>query len=166
MGTDLLTLLQRWELLAFFAGYPLLYTLVSFVAGHRPGISGAGRLKLPAALPAGYAMAGTLFLLFLVWRANRPVNESITLLRIWAVLAALFWLPPLRRSPLLSLLHSLVFFGLVVQDLISGFSSLSGRDGIRNDMTIFSLSFLLNTTLFALVSLVLFIRRRGRAFNG
>lgn len=163
MATDLLTLLQRFELLTFFTGYPLLYTLVSIVEGYRPAAARTGRKTL---IPTAYALLGTLFLLFLIWQANRSVSLGIVALRLWGVLAMLFWIPRLRSMPILSLLHSLVFFGLMVQDMIIGLATPTGRDQIRNDMTIFSISFLLNATLFVLILLAVFIRRKARPRPG
>jgi hypothetical protein len=162
MGTDLMTLFQRFELLTFFAGYPFLYIMVSLLAVGRWGVFGIGTQKSLMLLPTSYAMVGTLFLLFLVWQANRSASFPITLLRMWGVLAMIFWLPALRNRRILPFLHSLVFFGLVALDIIVGLSTPAGRDQIHNDMTICSISFLLHATAFVLLLLAVFVRRTIR----
>lgn len=169
MGSDLMTLLQRFELLTFFAGYPFLYILVALIAGWRTDAAGVGMQKLPMLLPTSYAMAGTLFLMFLIWQANRPASFPISALRLWGVLAMTFWLPALRNRRILPLLHSLVFFGLIALDIIMGLSTPAGRDQIHNDMTICSISFLLHATVFVFLLLAVFVRRtirRRPPFNG
>ena len=162
-ATDLLSSIQRFELLAFFSGYPVIYTVVTIVSGF--GLKGvsAKLQKVPNLLGAAYAMVGTIFLFFLFWPAFhvqpfRVANGSIVALRVWAMLAVLFWLPRLRKLPISSLLHSLIFFGLIVLDIIAGGSSLSGRDQIGNDMRLFTISLLLNAATFSIVLLIVFIR--------
>ena len=154
MGTDFLSFIQRYELILFFAGYPLLYTLVS------------GLPKWRMSLPVVYAMAGTLFLLFLFWRANRPGSLVIIALRSWGVLAVLFWIPWLGKLRLWSLLHSLVFFALLVEDMVGALSAPYGRETVGGDMRIFSISFFLNALLLVLVRLVIFIRELIRRRAG
>lgn len=148
MGTDFPSYIQRFELILFFAGYPLLYTLASRMSQGR---------KL---LPAAYAMVGTLFLSFLLWHASPSGSATILGLRCWGVLAMLFWIPRLRRRPVLSLLHSLIFFALMAADLFRQ------QEQVANDMRIISLSLLLNATVFALVLLVVFIRSSIRRRPG
>ena len=168
MGADLQTFIQRLELLGFFAGYPLLYALVSVISGYRSGASGGGgdRAKLPALLPTAYASVGALFLFYLLWQAARSGSFGILALRAWGIGAILFWLPRWRKFPVYSLLHSLVFFGLMVSDMVTGFSTLSGRDQVANDIRVISLGFVLNATVFALILLVVFIRRTIRQRPG
>lgn len=170
MGTGLLTTIQRFELLAFFSGYPVLYTLVSIISGSRLKITGSDPKKLLPLLGAAYASVGTGFLFFLLWPSFHaqpfaPADLSIVALRTWGVLAILFWLPRLRNLPVASLLHSVIFFGLVALDIIEGGSSLAGREEIRNDMLLFTVSVLLNAATFSLVLLVVFIRRIMRRRN-
>jgi hypothetical protein len=169
MGASFLSLIQRFELLSFFAGYPLLYTLISVGGGYASRATGVERQRIPSLVPLAYAITGTLFLLFLIWMANRPVDLAIAVLRAWGVLAIIFWIPRVRRRPVFSLLHSLVFFGLIVQDILSGLATASGRDEIRNDMRILPVSLLFHAALFALTILVVFVRRMIRQrppFNG
>lgn len=147
MGTDFLSFIQRYELILFFAGYPLLYTLISSLPKQR------------MSLPVAYAMAGTFFLLFLFWKANRPGSLVIIALRYWGVLAMLFWIPGLRKLRLWSLLHSLVFFAIMVRDMVGALSAPYGRETVGGDMRIFSISFFLYALLFVLVRLAVFIRR-------
>jgi hypothetical protein len=159
---DLLTYIQRYELLAFFAGYPLLYTLVYLVSRARLKKAAGALPKWPRLLGAGYALVGTLFLVSLLWQASRPGSMAIFALQSWGVLAMLFWLRRLRRLPVLTLLHSLVFFGLIVMDIVLFRSTPSGIEDIGNDMRIFTISFLLNTAAFGLVLLTRFTVKSRR----
>jgi hypothetical protein len=163
MVPELIAYMQRLELLAFFAGYPLLFTLVfigeKVFPHHRTN-------SFRSLLPAAYALTATLFIIRQVFYASDPFTPTILALKIWAYLAILFWLPALRTRLFLSILHSLVFFGLIVFDIITGFLTPSGRDEIANDMKIITDSFLLNTASLATIAAAAFIKRcMRRTFN-
>src|SRR5277367_460798 len=104
MGADLLTFFQRLELLAFFAGYPVVFTIVYILSNLRPGFRVMRWEKSGALLPASYALVGTLFFLSIVWpvflgQPFRAGNLSIIALRAWGLLAIAFWIPRLSRLP-------------------------------------------------------------------
>ncbi|MEP6616146.1 MAG: hypothetical protein ABJA57_06180 [Ginsengibacter sp.] len=162
MNNDLVSYIERIELIAFFAGYPLIYSLVIFFAGeHRPF---ANRLK--TLLPFGYALTATLFLGIVLKDnypgplKNIPAQLFNSYWRIWGILALLFWIPAFGKNPVFSLLHSLVFFFLLLYDLfmISSFDN----DLLKNDMKIYTVSLLLNSVTLAIILLVDAGRKRFR----
>lgn len=162
MDNSFFTFLEKLEVLAFFAGYPLLYALVRTLTGSfQKLISPSLQGLMNKSLPLAYALTATLYLglqirnLYPGFSAER-IQEFFTghWLRIWGVTALLFWLPLLRRTPLFSLLHSLVFFFYLGLDLLS-----AGKDVIRNDMRVYTDSLLINTSCFALVLLIFFSLR-------
>ena len=115
--------MQRLELLAFFSGYPLVYTVVVFIAGGRPPGNKFKR-RMGSLLPFAYALVGSLYLGLQLKNLYPDYSiEYITLtmqqpyLMIWGLLSILFWIPTLAKKTVLSLLHSLVFFFLLVIDL-------------------------------------------------
>jgi len=167
MDNDLLAYLDRLELLAFFAGYPLIYAVIHFIAGQRPGTL-IERQQLVTVLPFAYALVATLYLGMLVrnlWPDYSITTISSVLqnsyLRIWGLLAVLFWLPLFNKRPVFSLLHSLVFFFFVLKDLVL-YSFSSGSHIIRNAMKIYTDSLLLNLLAFAVISFLYFLFRRLR----
>jgi hypothetical protein len=163
MVPELIAYMQRLELLAFFAGYPLLFTLAYLGAKIFPSRRTTDVFSLA---PAAYALTATLFIVRQVFYASDPFTLSILALKIWAYIAILFWLPNLRKRRFLSLLHSFVFFGLIVFDIATGFLTPSGRDQIANDMKILTDSLLLNTASLAVTAGALFFGRRiRRSFN-
>lgn len=156
MGNDFFLYLERLELMAFFAAYPLVYTLVKVIAGSR-SLANSSLPKLTTLLPLAYALCGTLYLglqLKNLWPHLSPENISnhfSSLLKGWGLLALLFWIPFFYRRPLLSLLHSLVVFLFLLKDLYQHSTSSANMEVIRNDMKIFTDSLLLNCACFLLV---------------
>ena len=150
MGDDLLEYMDRLQLMAFFSGYPLVYALVMVFHGsaNKPN-KFAGRLV--SSLPYSYALCATAYIgLFLrdcypdySW-TNIQAQLGNPYLKIWGMTGACFWIYPLNRKPFLCLLHSLVFFFFIVRDLYIHLTSTPIRDTIRNDMSIFTDSLLLN----------------------
>jgi hypothetical protein len=165
MGDNLVAYIERLEYLAFFAGYPLVYTIVNFLAGSGRDQSGRFPGIMIRLLPFAYAFTGTLFL-GLVLReaatdaADKNIQHSfhISLLKIWGIGAIVFWIPLTAKKPVYSLTHCLVFFFLILKDIFLGMSTVSGRDLVKNDMRIFMVSFLLNALSLAAISIFYFIR--------
>jgi hypothetical protein len=153
--------LQQLELMAFFSGYPLVFALVLFFGGNR---SPKDKLSARAysVLPIAYTLAGALYLGLQLKNlypdySTGHIRLSIQqpLLVCWGLLSLLFWIPVLRKKPVLSLLHSLVFFFFVVRDiLVSTFRSSADKHVLRNDMKIYTVSLLLNLGLLVLVLLI------------
>jgi len=126
---------------------------VQFISRNPGGKANAFSETLKKNLPAAYALIATLFLgLVLKENYSDTLNKMfahsnfILFLKIWGVLAVLFWIPALAKRPALTLLHSLPFFFLFAKDLL------------RNDMKIYSISFMINVMSLLLVILVRYIR--------
>jgi hypothetical protein len=84
-------------------------------------------------------------------------------LKIWGIFSILFWIPSLRKKPVLTLLHSTVFFLFLVRDLFFQLFSLSAdRNIIRNDMKIFTVSLFLNLGIYGFILLFDFLGTRCR----
>lgn len=175
METDFLNYIQQLEMMAFFSGYPLLYSIILFIAGKQQTKTNF-RSKVVSFLPFAYALVGTLFLVLQLRNLYPDYSiENIELsmqqpyLKTWALLSLLFWLPILSKKPVLSLLHSFIFFFIIARDLfLNIFQSSSNYHSIRNDMKIYTDSLLLNTgCLFLITIIYLLIKQfnRGTASN-
>ena len=165
MDNSFFAYLQRLELMAFFSAYPLLYATIHVIAGNskREALK-----KLPPLLPFAYALVGILYLglqLKNLYPDYSVENIRLTIqqpwLVIWGLLSILFWIPVLAKRPVLSLLHSLVFFFFLVRDLfLQTFQSSADKNVVRNDMKIYADSLLLNLAAFILVTLIFFLFAR------
>ena len=165
MDNSFFAYLQQLELMAFFSGYPLLYSLILFVSGNRTA-KNYFRTRIFPLLPYAYALTGTLFLGLQL--KNLYPDYSMENIRLamqqpwltgWGLLSILFWIPALGRKPVWSVVHSLVFFSLLVKDLFQHtFQSSADKYVIRNDMKIYSDSLLLNlASLIAILVISLLI---------
>jgi len=165
--------LKQLEMMAFFSGYPLLYAVTLFIAGN-PQTRNKFKTRIISLLPYGYALAGTLYLGlqlrnlypdFSSQNINRVMQQP--LLVLWGLFSILFWIPALSKKPFLSLLHSLIFFFLLVKDLfLHSFQSPAGNDVVKNDMKIYTDSLLVNLGSFVFIilisSLVIYYKRHLR----
>ena len=164
-----MTYIDRLELMAFFAGYPFVYAIIQVI--HGTGKKSTPVLRdLVTILPLAYALSGTLFAGMVV-KELYPYAHSWTniinqfyspFLKIWGMMAVLFWVPALNRRPVLSLLHSLVFFFFLVHDIYIQFTSFPAKEIIQNDMKIFTDSLLLNSICLFLVALIYYPLARRR----
>ena len=159
MGDDFLVYFQRLEILAFFSGFPFLYSIIHLLGTRHSWIFQAFFEKAKVLLPLSYALTATFFAAYISiemimgpgGRADRT-SFLVYFLKIWGVMAILFWTPFLRKVPPYSLWHSLVFFVvLLLKDLVLGWNSAEGRELIRNDMKIFTTSTMLNLVTLVLV---------------
>jgi len=164
MGDGMIEYLQQLEMMAFFSGFPLIYAIVIVTTGYlqkKPDL----KKKLTSLLPYTYAIVGTLFIGLQI-RNFYPnydfenIKNSILhpFLFLWAGLSILFYLPMINKRIVLSLLHSLVFFFILLKDLFMNISQTSGEDNsiVRNDMKIYTDSLLLNTGVYFLTILIVF----------
>ena len=177
MDNSFFAYLQQLELMAFFSGYPLLYAIILFIAGNRPGKNFFKDRIFPL-LPFAYALTGTLYLGLQI--RNLYPDYSIENIRLtlqhpwltgWGLLSILFWIPILSRKPVFSLVHSLVFFSLLVKDLfLHTFRSSADKNVVRNDMKIYTDSLLLNLGTLILVTviflLIIFFKKQKRSTPG
>ncbi|HEY2582376.1 MAG TPA: hypothetical protein VGI43_11250 [Mucilaginibacter sp.] len=164
MDNSFFVYLQQLELIAFFSGYPLIYTGIIFVAGNL-------RLKnnfisrAVSLLPFAYALTSTLFLGFELKKISpdfslENIKHTIQLpyLTIWGLLSIFFWIPALSKKKVLSLMHGLVFFMIIVKDLFFHLTDPSLDSNIvRNDMKVYLSSIILNLGAFITISLISFL---------
>lgn len=166
MGDSFFSYIQKLEIIAIFSGYPLVYAIVVVLSGY---IKRATRFKytVTSMLPFSYALTGVLFLglqlrkLYPDYSVNN-INTEIQnpFLTIWGILAIVFFLPFLRKRIVLSLLHSLVFFFLVIKDiLLYLISSNTDQYAVRNAMNVYSNSLILNLAILVFVLMAISIFR-------
>ena len=166
MDNNLIVYIERLQLIAFFAGYPLIYALVNLIAGDRSKQANAFVNRLVILLPFSYALTGVLFLGF-VLKTLYPdysienITQQLTYLKIWGLLAVFFWFPFAKKS-VISLLHSLVFFFFLLRDMFMFMTSYIGIDVIKNDMKVYTDSLLLNTGTLTVIVILHFIIRKSR----
>ncbi len=167
MDNSFFAYLQQLEMLAFFSGYPLLYVVTLFLTSNKHPKNNF-KNKLISLLPFAYALIGILYLGLQLKNLYPDYSfKNITTafqypyLTIWGLLSLLFWFPALYKRPVLSLIHSLVFFFFLARDLFFHFiHSSTNKDVIKNDMKIYSDSLLLNLGAFAFIVLISFVFTR------
>jgi hypothetical protein len=173
MGNNFFAYIQQLELMAFFSGYSLLYAIILVFAGNKePGNNFKSRIV--SVLPLSYALVSTLYLglqlknLYLSYSSGniRPAIHHPYLM-LWGLLAILFWLPSFRKKEWLSLLHSLVFFFILVKDIFMQIASSVDENILKNDMRIYTVSFLLNLAAFILMALLyfFFLQNKNKGFR-
>ncbi len=165
METELVAYIERLELMAFFTGYPLVYSIVKVISGNLLKKDALFAGKMVKLLPYAYALAATLFIGLVVRDAltsyKAGVHEqlfSASFFTIWGCLAILCWLPGVANKPVLSLYHSLVFFFLLLKDIFS--DKVSAPDIIRNDMKVYTDSLLLHVACYLLIFIIFLILNR------
>ena len=168
MDDSFFSYLQRLELLAFFSGYPLLYAIVVFIAGKERSET-AIKGRIVSMLPYGYALVGTLYLGLQIRNLYPDYSfENIKLtiqdpfLISWGLLSIFFWIPVVSKKPVVSLLHSLVFFFFLIKDL---FIHSTDKSVIRNNMNIYTTSLLINIAAFAFLVLLSFLFNALKKLN-
>lgn len=149
--------ISQLQLLVFFAGYPLIYTLVNFMATERHKEKPLLSKNWIALLPFAYALVGTLFIGLLLknispdFSLKNIAGQFPTPYEVWGIMAVLFWIPAISKRPIFSLLHSLPFFFLLIRDFFMQMTALSQRFVIENDMKMYTISLLLNTVALLIV---------------
>jgi hypothetical protein len=169
MDSSFFEYIQQLEKMAFFSGYPLVYAIVFFIAGEK-NLRTRYKKRIVSVLPYAYALVGTLYLGLQLRNLYPDFSvENIRMmliqpyLTIWALLSILFWIPALGKKPVLSLIHSLVFFFILLKDLISYLFQYSADIYVvRNEMKIYTDSLLLNLTAVIIISFVFFLLSRFR----
>jgi len=164
MDNNFFAYLERLELMAFFSGYPLLYAISLFIAGNRQ-LKNNFKSRIVSLLPFAYALVGTLYLglqLKNLYPDYSIGNINLTMqqpwLIIWGLLSIFFWIPALGKKPILSLIHSLVFFFFLVRDFfLLSFHLSAGKNVLGNDMKIYTDSLLLNLGALILVTLISYL---------
>jgi len=160
MDNSFFAYIQELELIAFFSGFPLIYAIILVLAG-RPSLNNRFRNSLGPLLPYGYALTGTLYL-GLILKNQYPdyLLERIEYpyLTIWGILAILFWIPAINKKTIISLMHSMVIFIVLIKNLLLQLtSSSSDINMVRNYMKIYTASLILNLGTFAALLILSFI---------
>jgi hypothetical protein len=148
--------------MAFFSGYSLLYAIILVFAGDKETRNNF-KNRIVSSLPLSYALVGTLYLglqlkNFYLSYSSGNIRQSIhhPYLMIWGLLSILFWIPLFRKKEIFTLLHSLVFFFILVKDISMQIFSSVDENILKNDMKIYTVSFLLNLASFILIVLLYF----------
>jgi hypothetical protein len=158
--------ISHLQLLAFFAGYPFVYTLVNFLATKRQEKTPFISKEWVALLPFTYALIGSLFFGLLLKNISPDFSlqniADTSSLEVWAIISVLFWIPALSKKPVFSLLHSVPFFLILIKDFFIQATSNSAMFVIENDMKMYSISFLLNTVALVFIYALLYCLRYFR----
>jgi hypothetical protein len=168
MGNDLFGMIERFEIIVFFAGYTILYCLLNYL-WIKPYLFIE---KLKSVLPLGYALSSTLFLGYFLRKiyqnhilGNAELQFYHPFLIAWGMMALFFWFPFFRKSPSLSLMHSFMFLFYILSDLVISLFGDKDILVIRNNMNILTASFLINvTTLFVVFFIFSLINKFKKTF--
>ncbi len=159
MDNTLIYYIERLQLMGFFAGYPLIYALVNVLASEQSK-KDLFINRVFRQLPLAYALSGMLFLGYVLNSiypdfSAENILKQLTFIKIWGLLSILFWIPLFSKKPVISLLHSLVFFFFLIRDLFLHLTSMIGIDMIKNNMSVFTDSILLNTANLAIIVILM-----------
>ncbi len=163
--------LQQLEQLAFFSGYPLVYALIAAIKSKKVNSTSITN-KAFNLLPVVYAIDGILYvgLLLRNFYPNYSYEYLSSQIQIpffvfWAVSSILFFIPWLRKITVLSLLHSLVFFYVIIKNYYIQLTAIeTDKTVLKNYMNVYIDSLLLNSIILILLLLISysinFIRRK------
>lgn len=167
MDSEFFAYIERLELMAFFSGYPLVYALVHVISGQKP--TSHFLFSLKRLLPYSYAVTGLLFLGLMLKNmypdysfGNISAQFENSWLRIWGLLSLFFFIPLLSKKPVVSLLHSLVFFFFILKDLLVRNADSASAHVVKNDMKIYTDSLIVNVISLVVVVIVYFLLRRDK----
>ena len=160
MGSEMMAYIERLELVGFFSGYPLIYSIILSIAGNKSARS-LVKNKLVSILPLAYALTGVLY--WGLQLRNFYPDYSLShitseiqhpALMIWGLASLVFWIPLFRKKTFISLLHSFVFFFLILKTLYLQLTTTSpDKDILKNDMRVYFDSILLNTATFIAIAI-------------
>ena len=151
---DFFTYIEKLELVAFFAGYPLVYFFILLLS-NTSFIKYSLREGLIKGLSNAYVIV---VFLYIGMKLNHTYNEfngqGISwnynhlnfYLKTWAFLGVLFLFRPFKSKPVLLLLHSLVFFIIVAIDILLFMNHKIQIEVVHNEMRLYFLSVLLHLT--------------------
>ena len=159
MYNNLFTYIRHLELLAFFSGYPLIYYFIRYLAGTKLLKYKWGAIV--SILPFSYALVGSLYIGLQLLNLypdysleNLNRHTQLPYLYVWGLSSVLFWIPALGKKHIFSLLHSLPFFFILIKVM---FFQLRGdtdsHELLKNEMTVYTISIILNLAAFILVFL-------------
>ena len=154
--------LEQLELLLFFPAYPLIYLLIRAIAESSLSKK-IFKKNISTLLPYAYALVGILYLGFLLKNfypdysfSHISASTKIPALKIWGLLSILFFIPAVAKKPVYSLLHSLVFIFFILRDLYFYLFKNSDKSLLKNDMSLYTYSILINIgALFLVLAIAL-----------
>ena len=161
MANEMISYLQQLEILAFFSGYPLIYAIVAYLkstATSKPTIKNSA-FNL---LPFEYATIGLLYValqiknLYPDYSIKHLSSEiQIPFFVCWALSSLVFLTPFFNKKPIVSLLHSLVFFYLIIRNFYLQLISIEpDKNVLTNLRRVYSDSLLLNATIFIVLLII------------
>ena len=160
--------MEQLELIAFFSGYSLIYLFIHFLASARQ-TKNIFSERMISLLPLAYALVGLSFLgyeikKFVAESSIENIKTSLTghYLLLWGLISVLFFIPILYKKPVLSFLHSLVFFFFIVKDIFNYFFNSADLSVLKNIMNVYSKSLLLNSVSFITIVFISFLVTRFR----
>ena len=157
MGNSLMKYIEWVELESFFSGYLLVYAIIYLVASNR-FVSNFVKIKVLPNLPLAYALVGTLYcgLQFKNGYSDYLMaGIQFPYLKTWGLLSILFWIPFLHKKAIVSLLHSLVFFFLLMKSFYLQLSIPSGGSELAgNNIKIYTASIILNLIAVVFVTII------------
>ena len=163
MDRSIFTYIEQLEMLIFFSGYSLVFYLVRFFTRHA-SLKNISAAVLVSISPFAYALIGTIYLglqlkklypVYTIENVRHRIQQPYLI--FWALLSLLFWIPAISKRQTLSVVHSLVFFFIIVKDLYFQLAGLtSDRNILRNDMKLYTVSIILNLAAYTLVLLSYF----------
>jgi hypothetical protein len=141
---DFFVYIERLELIAFFTGIPLLGIVIFLVIGKRK----MGITLLHTIIPLTYATLSVLYFAMKIYQHGLDIGNWLVqgtllhnLLKGWAISAILFFIPAFRkRWKGLSHYHGLVFYGILLNDLIQTNWQALSAELIRNEWLLQALS--------------------------
>ena len=158
--------MEQLELIAFFSGYSLIYLFIHFLASARQ-TKNIFNERILSLLPLAYALVGLAFLGYEIKKivvevSIENIKTSLTghYLLLWGLISVLFFIPILYKKPVLSFLHSLVFFFFIVKDIFNYFFNSADLSVLKNVMNVYSKSFLLNSVSFITIVFISFFFRK------
>lgn len=160
--------LEQLELIAFFSGYSLIYLLINFLASTQQ-TKNIFNERIVSLLPLAYALVGLSFLGYEIKKLvvelsfeNNQTSLTGHYLLFWGLLSVLFFIPVLYKKPVLSFLHSLVFFFLVAKDIFKYIFNAVDLSVLKNAMNVYSKSILLNCLSFITIIFISLILTKFR----
>lgn len=169
---DFFAYIEKLELIAFFAGFPLVYFLVMAYRNQLQSSKYAFFRKVPNQLSYGYAFTLLLYVGMKLYQqassqdgfhlSNLFVGEN-KLYILWAYVGLLCWLPFIKSKPIIALLHSLVFFFLFLFFLYLYINGEAEKSVLTNVTQLYFYSILLNLfSVLLITSLSILLSRRKK----
>jgi hypothetical protein len=168
----LLEYIEWVELETFFSGFLLVYAIIYLLSAKQP--ADFIKIKMLPLLPLAYALIATLYwgLQFKNWYPDYNINHIISgtyypYLKLWALLAIFFWLPILNRKNFPAVVHSGIFFFLMMKDIgVQVLGKNADSSSRNNDLKIYTASIIMHIAALAVIFLVYLLILRLKKGKG